>query len=128
MSWQWFAFCKEPNKWTTNMLIFFRIGCTRLDVCGNTSSDFLEFNKIGVVTNIFSVVGYQTWFGRKWDYYNTLCTILLHFWKNSRYDWNREWIKLSMRPVKTDASMYIVPGSGLNALYLPTLCISIGSK
>ena len=59
--WQWFPFCKEPDKWTTSILIFFHIGCTWLGVCGSTSSDFLEFNKIGIDYNILSVDGYQTW-------------------------------------------------------------------
>ena len=61
ISWQWFPFCKEPDKWTTCMFIFFYIGCTRLGVYGNTSSHFLELSKIGVDTNILSMNGYQTW-------------------------------------------------------------------
>ena len=39
----------------------FHIGCTRFGVCGNTSSDFLEFNKIAVDTNILSMTGCQSW-------------------------------------------------------------------
>ena len=43
---------------------FFQIECTWLGVCGSTSSDFLEFNKIGVDANIWSMIGYQTWIGQ----------------------------------------------------------------
>ena len=64
ISWQLFVFCKERDKWTTNMLIFFHIGCTWLGVCGSTISDFLKFNKIGVDTNILSMAGYQTLVGQ----------------------------------------------------------------
>ena len=54
------AFCKEPDKWTTSILIIFHIGCTWLGGCGSTNSDFLEFNRIEVDYNILSFSGYQT--------------------------------------------------------------------
>ena len=59
-SWQWFAFCEEPDKSPPNISIFFHIGCICLGVCDSTSSDSLEMNKIEVHTNIFKMAGSQT--------------------------------------------------------------------
>ena len=52
---------KKLTKRTINMFTFSLMGCTWLAVCGSTSSDFLESNKIGVGTNIWNMTKYQTW-------------------------------------------------------------------
>ena len=46
--------------------------------CGSTSSDLLEFNKIGVDTNILNNGWVLNLNWPKWDDYNTLCSIFFH--------------------------------------------------
>ena len=57
-------FCEEPEKQTANTFISYHSGFVWLTLCGSTSNDFVEFNKVGVDTIIVSIARYQTWVGQ----------------------------------------------------------------
>ena len=102
-----------------------------LDVPGRVfaSSDFLEFNKIGVDTNILSMTRYQTWVGQK---VTTIIPSALSYFSLKRTLGTTE-IEGNAENFKSDqsiqnVSIYIAPESGLNAAYLPNCVLILVAK